>query len=51
MQIEVHSSEKSLSDRVEKLSVLDTKSSSEWDYIFAVGDCANVKEIKVSLSD
>ncbi|KAL7410689.1 hypothetical protein BDY24DRAFT_399018 [Mrakia frigida] len=46
MQIEVELPEECLSDRVKRLSVLDSKSSSEWDHIFAVGDCANVKEIK-----
>lgn len=48
MQINVLPSAEDLLKQVEKLSVVGNKTSGEWSHIFAVGDCANVKEIKVS---
>jgi hypothetical protein len=48
MQIDPSSpSAEDLSEQVKKLSIVHIKTSGEWSHIFAVGDCANVNEIKV----
>lgn len=42
-----------LAEKLQGLAVADATapSSTSWDHIFACGDCANVKEIKVSFFD